>query len=152
MDTAPGGQVRRARERAGLSQRELAKRSGVHQPNIAVIEAGRVVPSPRTLERLLRSARERPSVILDRHRDQVREIVAGHGGHDARVFGSVARGTDTLDSDMDLLIRFDPGTSIFDVVALARELEDLLGVHVDIASEGADGRVLARARSEAVPV
>ncbi|WP_203434138.1 nucleotidyltransferase family protein [Jiangella asiatica] len=111
-----------------------------------------MTPSPATLDRLLRAAREKPSVLLDRHRALVREIVAAHRGHDARVFGSVAKGNDTLDSDLDLLVRFDPDTSIFEVVGLARELEELLGVHVDIASDGADGRVLARARAEAVPV
>lgn len=135
-----------------MSQRDLAQRSGIHQPNIAAIESGRTVPSGRTLERLLRATHERPSVVLDRHRNRVRKIISDHRGHDPRVFGSVARGSDTVTSDLDLLVRFDPGTSIFDAVGLARDLEELLGVRVDIASDGAGGRVLARARAEAVPV
>jgi uncharacterized protein len=124
----------------------------VHQPNIAAIESGRTTPSAQTLERLLAAARERPSVVLDRLRDQVRAVVAEHRGHDPRVFGSVARGTDTPASDVDLLVRFDQGTSIFDVVGLARDLEELLGVHVDIASDSSRSSVLDRARAEAVPV
>lgn len=144
--------VANARRRAALSQRELARRTGVHQPNIAAIEAGRTIPSERTLERLLQATRERPSVVLDRQRKAVREIITSYGGHNPRVFGSAARGADQVTSDLDLLIRFEPGTSIFDVVGLARELEELLGVRVDIASDGATGPVLARARDQAVPV
>lgn len=68
------------------------------------------------------------------------------------MFGSVARGTDTPASDVDLLVRFDQGTSIFDVVGLARDLEELLGVHVDIASDSSRSSALDRARAEAVPV
>ena len=135
-----------------MSQRELARRSGVHQPNIAAIESRRTTPSPHTLARLLEAAKERPSVVLERYRDRVRAIVAEHRGHEPRVFGSVARGTDTSSSDVDLLVRFDPGTSIFDVVGLARELEELLGAPVDIASEDAENPGLAQARVEAVPV
>lgn len=133
-----------------MSQRELSRRSGVHQPNIAAIESGRTTPSPPTMERLLEAAKERPSVVLERHRARVRAIVAKHRGHEPRVFGSVARGTDTSSSDVDLLVRFDPGTSIFDVVGLARELEELLGTRVDIASEDAEN--LGLTQVDAVPV
>lgn len=44
-----------ARRKAGLSQRELAKRSGVPQPTIAAIEAGRQDPRVETLRKVLRS-------------------------------------------------------------------------------------------------
>jgi len=152
MDESAATLVRRARERAGLTQRELAQRSGIHQPNIAAIESGRATPSPRTLQRLLDAARERPSVLLARHRDEVRNAVERRRGHDPRVFGSVARGEDTVDSDVDLIVRFDPGASIFDLVGLATDLGELLGVRVDVVSEGSDGRVLDRARHEAVPL
>jgi transcriptional regulator with XRE-family HTH domain len=44
-----------ARRRAGLSQRELARRSGVPQPSISKIERGIASPTVDTLERLLRA-------------------------------------------------------------------------------------------------
>ena len=49
-----------------------------------------------------------------------------------RVFGSVARGTDTEASDLDLLVDPLPGASLLDVCGLQVELEDLLGVRVDV--------------------
>ncbi|MBI2325376.1 MAG: helix-turn-helix domain-containing protein [Chloroflexi bacterium] len=47
--------LRSARAKAGLTQRELAKKSGIPQPTIAAIEAGRQDPRHKTLERLLRA-------------------------------------------------------------------------------------------------
>jgi hypothetical protein len=145
-------QIRAARERAGMTQRELARRSGVPQPHISAIESGRVTPTSPMVERLLAAARMRPSRLLDRYREQVRAIVTSHGGSDPRVFGSVARGDDTEDSDIDLLVSFPPGTTIFDLAALTNDLEDLLGRHVDVVGDSGRSRALRRARREAVPV
>jgi uncharacterized protein len=68
-----------------------------------------------------------------------------------RVFGSVASGEDVPGSDLDLLVRFAPGASLFDQVGLAQDLEDVLGVRVDVVSqagsrEGHD-QIRAQARS-----
>lgn len=52
----------------------------------------------------------------------------------ARVFGSVLRGTDTDASDLDLLVDALPGASLLDVCGLQVELEDLLGVRVDVVT------------------
>lgn len=144
--------VRRARQRAGLSQRALARRSGISQPNIAAIESGRRVPSETTLSRLLAAARTRASEALAAHRQEVLRIIAARRGSMVRVFGSVATGTDTDDSDLDLLVRFEPGTTIWDVMGAELDLEDLLGVRVDVVPDGGDSRVLTRARAEAVPL
>jgi uncharacterized protein len=147
-----GVRVRRARERAGLSQRELARRAGIHQPNVSAIERGRVVPSEETLRRLLDAVRIRPSVMLARQRERIRQIVAEHRGARPRVFGSVARGTDGVDSDIDLLVAFEPEADLLDAVAISLELEDLLGVHVDVVSDRRDNAVVEQARAEAAPV
>lgn len=122
------------RRRAGLSQRELARLSGVAQPNIAAYETGRRQPSPRMLSRLAAAATPRPSSLLARHSRAVREIAARHHAHDVRVFGSVARGEDRPGSDIDLLTTFDADATLYDQVALTEELEALLGVHVDVVS------------------
>jgi uncharacterized protein len=153
MSTAnPAARIRTAREIAGLSQRELARRSGVPQPHISAIETRRVTPTPPMVERLLAATRIRPSVALDRNRERVREIVASHGGSNARIFGSVARGEDTVGSDLDLLVSFEPATTIFDVAALVDDLEQALGVPVQVVGDSGEGAVLQGARSEAVAV
>jgi uncharacterized protein len=102
--------------------------------------------------RLLDAAKIRPSVALDRHRERVREIVANHRGTDPRVFGSVARGEDAPGSDLDLLVSFEPATTIFDVAALVNDLEDALGVPVEVVGDAGEGSLLRRARAEAVRV
>ena len=68
------------------------------------------------------------------YRDRILALAARHGAHDLRVFGSVARGEATESSDLDLLVNFDPDRSLFDHVHLVHDLQDLLGVKVDIGS------------------
>lgn len=53
-----------------------------------------------------------------------------------RVFGSVPRGEASGDSDLDLLVDMAEGRSLFDLVALSDELEEALGVDVDVVTEG----------------
>lgn len=65
----------------------------------------------------------------------IRRVAAGHGASNVRVFGSVARGQADERSDIDLLVDFEPGRSLFDLVRLADELEGLLGRKVDIVTE-----------------
>ena len=74
----------------------------------------------------------RPSLALQTHREQIREIVLAHRASNARVFGSVLRGEDTVDSDLDLLIDPTSETSLMDIGAIRYELKALLGVNVDI--------------------
>ena len=66
---------------------------------------------------------------------EIRGIAAAHGARNVRVVGSVARGTDRLDSDVDLLVAFDPGVGLLEHAKLVLELESLLGRKVDVASE-----------------
>ena len=82
---------------------------------------------------------ERPSVILRAKRDEVLEIAARFGVTNVRVFGSIARGDDTVQSDVDFIVSFKPGTmSLGDFVALEDELSSLLGVPVDVVSASAN--------------
>lgn len=99
-------------------------------------------------------AGERPSVLLARHRQKVLDLIAQHRGSNARMFGSVARGDDTEDSDLDLLVTFEPDTHLGEPGVLIAELQALLGVSVDVVSEDAltDDRFSARVRREAIPV
>ncbi|ADG76141.1 transcriptional regulator, XRE family [Cellulomonas flavigena DSM 20109] len=152
MSTSYGTQLRARRIRLGLTQRELARLSGVAQPVIAATETGRRGVSAETRSRLDEALSVRPSVVLGRHRDAVREAVARHHGHDAYLIGSVARGDDTPQSDVDLMITFDDGTDLVDVLDLTDELEELLGAKVDVISGRVDGAVSSHARRDAVPL
>jgi len=66
----------------------------------------------------------------------VREIVARNRGRDPRLFGSVARGEDRPGSDLDLLVDLDGSASLFDLARMHLELEELLGIRVDVLDEG----------------
>ena len=74
-------------------------------------------------------------------------------GRPPRVFGSVALGTDTEDSDLDILIDPTPDTSLFDIGAIRHELLQLLGVPVDVLTPKAlPEKFRAAVLAEAVPV
>ncbi len=68
-------------------------------------------------------------------RDAILEIARRYGAHDVRIFGSVARGDTTEVSDLDLIVRFEPSRSLLDHAGLIGELEDMLGVKVDVVDE-----------------
>ncbi|MDV2482444.1 nucleotidyltransferase family protein [Methanoculleus sp. Wushi-C6] len=72
--------------------------------------------------------------LLER-REEILAVAARHGARAVRVFGSVARGEETPASDLDLLVEFEPGRSLLDQIALAQDLEDLLGREVDVVTE-----------------
>ncbi len=85
-------------------------------------------------------------------REEISTIASRYGAHNLRVYGSVARGDATSASDVDFLVDFEPGRSLFDLVRLADELGELMGRSVDIVTEeelGARTRdqILANARS-----
>jgi uncharacterized protein len=83
------------------------------------------------------TAGERPlRALVDRYRDEIRAAASLHGGTRVRLFGSVARGDETPDSDVDFLVDFAPGTSLFDLVDLISDLRSLLSVNVDVVSTG----------------
>ena len=70
-----------------------------------------------------------------RRRDQIVAVAKRHGASGVRLFGSVARGDATPASDVDLIVRFDPGRSLFDHGGLVMDLRDLLGANVDVIDE-----------------
>ena len=145
-----GSLLRRARVGAGLSQAELAIRAGVAQSVISAYEAGRRQPALPTLARLIEatghdlvvdiqwqptqlSRLSGPVGQLVRHKR--RELVAAAAAHDVRnlrVFGSVARGEDRADSDVDLLADLPPGMGLLGLGRVQAELEAILGVKVDL--------------------
>jgi predicted nucleotidyltransferase len=76
----------------------------------------------------------KPSEALTLHRAEVLRILSEAGASNARVFGSVARGDDTDESDLDLWIDVPPGFTLLDLAGLQLDLETLLGVPVDLGT------------------
>lgn len=79
--------------------------------------------------------RPRPSELLQERREEVLELIQKSGAERPRVFGSVARGTDTPDSDLDILVKLTP-EHVWTFVNLPEDLSELLGVRVDVVPEG----------------
>ena len=94
----------------------------------------------------------RRSVALASKRDQILALAAARGARRLRIFGSVARGDDHEGSDIDLLIDMPVGTSLLQIVGLQHDIEDVLGMRVDLCTErelhpSLRPRILAEART-----
>ncbi len=164
--------LRDARRLSGLSQTELARRAGVAQSVVSAYESGRREPGLRTLNRLVAATGQRLTITLESGEPGVRGLPdtrlgrrlrqrraalvaasASRGGSNLRVFGSVARGEDGPDSDVDLLVDLAPGTGLFGLGALERELAGILRVDVDLVpADGLKPRVRAEAERDSIPL
>ncbi len=93
----------------------------------------------------------KPSDALRTNRAAIRQVVKAHRASNVRIFGSVARGEDGHDSDLDILIDPTTETTLFDIGAIRRELRKLLGVQVDVLTPMAlPEKVRAAVLAEAV--
>lgn len=72
-----------------------------------------------------------PAIITDAFLITLRE----HGAVEAYVFGSMTRGEERPDSDLDLLVTFNPPISLFDRLNLAEKLAGIAGRNVDLLEE-----------------
>ena len=79
----------------------------------------------------------KPSQALAVHRSELRKLVSRHGLAGARVFGSVLSGSDTDESDLDLLIEPTQQTGLMSLAAFKIEAEKLLGVEVSVVTPNA---------------
>ena len=136
--------------RAGLTQAELARRAGIAASNLSAIESGKRRLSP-AMEQRLRDALGLPSSKLRQLRDEVVATIERFGGSSPRVFGSVARGQDGPDSDIDILVHPTPGRA-WELVTLPRVLSELLATNVDVVLDTAVSRRYAAIIDEAVPL
>ena len=128
---SPGSLLREARTRANLSQTDVARRAHVAQSVVSAYECGRREPAFGTLERLIAATGHRLDVRLEsaagarpglpdtplgrRLRQRRRQVLATaekYGASNVRVFGSVARGEDTPESDVDILVDLSPRSSL----------------------------------------
>jgi hypothetical protein len=164
--------LRDARLRARLSQTELARRAGVAQSVISAYEAGRREPSLATLTRMVNATGHTIKLDLEenevairgipdtpigrrlrRNRSALLAVAARHGAKNLRVFGSVARGEETSESDVDIVADLPSGIGLFELGAFERELSDILKANVDLApSDGLRPRVRLEVDTEAIPL
>ena len=164
--------LRAARQRARLSQTDLARRAGIAQSVISVYESGPREPSLPTLPPLIEAtghplaidvvavperALGLPDSPLARRLRQRRKAIIraaeGRRAHNVRVFGSVARGEDVESSDVDLLVDLGEGVGLLDLIGLERELAELLGVDLDVVpADSLKARIRERVEREAVPL
>lgn len=158
-----------ARKLSGLTQAQLAVRSGTSQSAIARYETGAARPSTDTLTRILKagglelevrlvktstsnlgSARARK---IRENRGEIIRLMRKAGAKEVRIFGSVARGDDNVSSDIDFLVDFDTSQGVVPIMRLKRELSKLLQENVDVAPVSLLKKsVLESALKEAVPL
>ena len=170
-ESIAGTLLREARQRAGLSQTELAARAGVTQSVISAYESGHRQPAVPTLAALIEATghelvlnlRQEPRALarlsgpvgrrVRRNRHRLVRAAAAHGITGLHVFGSVARGDDRPDSDVDLLGELPSGLGLFELGRVQAEMEDILGTRVDLAPAGSlKPQVRERVERESVPL
>ena len=145
--------IHAARLRANLTQTQLGLRAGMPQSVISAYESGKRQPSIPMLAALIEAAgfdltidlRRPPHGLrtltgpigrrVRRHRKELLDLADAHGITDVRIFGSVARGEDRPDSDLDLLVTLPPRMGIVGLGRARAALEKLLGTAVDLVPE-----------------
>ena len=148
-DDAPS-LVRAARQDASLTQAELAAMTGMSQSTLAQIESGRRAISAELLERILRAADYRPSVPLARYATSISSYAQERGLGSLRVFGSVARGTDGFESDIDLIGTPTRDLSLFELADIASFASELTGFPTEVHADNHVPEALRAAVDEAV--
>jgi predicted nucleotidyltransferase len=63
-------------------------------------------------------------------------LAARYGVRRIRLFGSVVRGEEKPESDLDVLVAFEQGRSLLDQIGFEQDLEALLGCKVEVVVEG----------------
>jgi len=154
---------------AGLTQAQLARRSGTSQAAIARYESGDSNPSTATLQRITRAAgfevqlnlvavkasdlSSKRAAKLRKQRGKINSLLSEAGASNPRIFGSVARGEDNQSSDIDLLVDFDVNLGLLPIIELNQKLSELLGERVEVSPvQVLKHSVLESALSEAVPL
>lgn len=73
--------------------------------------------------------------LLQEKRELILKAASEHGIKNVRIFGSVSRREDGPESDLDLLVEFEKDRSLFDLIRFKQEMEELLEIKVDVATE-----------------
>ena len=105
--------------------------AGTGETNSELEEGTRPIETPENLGTLY------VDMLLGLPVEDILRIACENGATAVRVFGSRARGDDNAASDLDLLVRLGPGRSLIDLVGMKLELENCLGIRVDVVTEQA---------------
>lgn len=167
-EDAVGRRIAEARRSRGLSQTALAGAASMDRTALSKIETGRRRVGSMELARIAQTLRvpveqfltedapptdPDPLTTIRSQRDAILRICRRHGARLPRLFGSIARGDATPESDIDVLIEMEPGRSLLDQAALLVELRELLGRDVDVVTtDGLRDRIRERVMNEAVPL
>jgi predicted nucleotidyltransferase/DNA-binding XRE family transcriptional regulator len=158
--------LREARLRSAQTQTELANHAGVAQSVISAYESGRREPSLDMLRRLVAASGFELNTMLspsgpnsplrstvELHRTEVRRTLVALGAKKVRLFGSVARGDEGPDSDIDLLVDIRPDVGLFGLGRMRSEAERIFGAKVDLVpANSLKLDVAERVFAEAVPL
>lgn len=129
-------------KQAGMTQREIATALDRSQPEVSRL----LKLAPPIFQ-----AKSQLGALLVEKKRQVLDVVASQGCGNVRVFGSLARGDDTPESDIDLLVDIPDDFSLFDLGGLQVDIQDLFDVHVDvIPARGLKGDIRSTALRDAV--
>ena len=91
--------------------------------------------------------------LLKQKRKLILETAALYGAYDVRIFGSVARGDLKETSDIDFLVKLEQGRSLMDLGGLLYDLQQQLGVNVDVVTEmGLRPRIREQVLRESIPL
>ncbi len=91
--------------------------------------------------------------VLKERRKEILAAAERYGAQNVRVFGSASRNEADESSDLDILVSFERGCTLIDLVAFNDELENLLGLKVQVVTEGGISPYLKdRILAEAVPI
>lgn len=91
--------------------------------------------------------------VLKKRREEILATAERYGAHNVRLFGSVAKNEADGSSDVDILVSFDRGSTLIDLIAFNDELENILGRKVQVITEGGiNPYIRDRILAEAVPI
>lgn len=122
------------------------------RPDIQKERSSRPTDRLRTIDHLMTEPQSSPALARTEAREDISRIASEHGARNVRVFGSAGRGEASA-HDLDLLVEMAEDRNLFDLIALSQELEDTLGINVDVLTEGGLSPYLReRILAEAVPL
>ena len=75
------------------------------------------------------------SNIIINKREEIINIAKKYGANNVRVFGSMSRGEESVESDLDIIVEMERGSSLLDIIAIKQDIEELLGIKVDVVTE-----------------
>ena len=92
------------------------------------------------------------NTLRSEKRAEILRVAEVHGARNIRVFGSVVRGDNRDDSDVDLLVEFEEGKTLFDLIGVKLDLQNLLGATVDVVTPNSLRYIRDRVLAEALPI